>query len=55
MDVEPELGEDLWNEVEAKLRVWAFYVYYRKTFKREREPMWRFVKAKLAAAPIAAM
>ena len=46
---ELELGEELWNEVEAKLREWAFYVYHHKTFRRERDPVWRFVKALLAS------
>jgi len=39
----------LWNEVEARLRVWAFYVYHHKTFKGEKDSVLRFVKALLAS------
>lgn len=50
MDMEPQLSEELWREVEAKLRAWAFYIYYRKTFRRERDPLLRLVKALLASS-----
>ena len=41
--------EEVWHKAETKLRLWAFHVYYRKTFKQEHEPVVRFLKA-LAAS-----
>ena len=38
-----------WEEAEAKLRQWAFGVYFRKSFKRERNAELRFLKAMAAS------
>lgn len=45
--------EETWGKAETKLRLWAFHVYYRKTFKNEHEPILRFLKAlKASCRPI---
>ena len=42
--------EDNWDRIEDAFRVWSFGVFYKKTFKNERHPLKRFVKALLASA-----
>ena len=43
-----------WEEVEAAFRVWAFHVYYEKSFAAETDPTVRFVRALMASCePIA--
>ena len=39
-----------WDEIEAAFRVHAFGVFYKRTFRDERDPLKRFVKALLASA-----
>ena len=42
--------EDDWEQIEDRFRVWSFYVYYKKCFRTEPDPLVRFVKALLASA-----
>lgn len=42
--------EDNWDQIEDKFRTWSFYIYYRKSFRNERDPLLRFVKALVASA-----
>ena len=42
--------EDNWDQIEDKFRIWSFYIYYRKSFRNERDPLLRFVKALVASA-----
>ncbi len=45
--------EKYWHEIEAKLRTWAFHVYFNKSFRSEHDPMARFLKAlKASRRPI---
>ena len=44
-----QTDEDIRHEAETKLRLWAFSVYFRKSFKRERDPEIRFTKALVAS------
>ena len=49
MDEKERVGEEYWHKIEPKFRQWAFGVYFRKTFKEERNAELRFLKA-LAAS-----
>lgn len=43
------MTEEDWRRIEARLRQWAFGVYFCKSFKRERNPELRFTKALVAS------
>ena len=35
---------------EDRFRLWAFHIYYRRSFREERDRLLRFIKALLASA-----
>ena len=39
------LTERQWAKIEAEFRAWSFHVYYRRSFKDERNHIVRFIKA----------
>lgn len=42
-----------WAKIESAFRVWSFHVYYKRSFKDERDHVVRFIKAlKASCQPI---
>ena len=47
--IEQPIARDEWARAEDAFRVHAFNVYYKQSFREERHPLKRFVKALLAS------
>ena len=44
-EIPGDLSERKWAEIESEFRAWSFHVYYRRSFKDERNHIVRFIKA----------
>ena len=45
-----KVTEDKWEKIEDRFRVWAFGIYYHRTYANELDPVVRFVKALVKSA-----
>ena len=47
------MTERNWPKIEAEFRAWSFHVYYKRSFRDERDHVVRFIKAlKASCQPI---
>ena len=44
------MDEAQWEKIESAFRLWSFRIYYRRSFKEERDLTLRFLKALVASS-----